>query len=987
MKRSAIIILLASVLLVFILLVSGYVVRKRQKDIIENAQKEETLRTIHAAQLISDFIEERLKILDVVSAWMNPFWCVSPKAFEEDIEENVSRLLRQYPGFDSIYFLNRENVIVWSIPESKSMNGVSFSRDVRDGTEYQKLFKQARDQGSAKVAPLLVTSFSPKTGKLVKTVVLLVMAPVLRGGSYLGMLLAILRADAIGRRFFPVVGSDKRDYWVLLDDKGTLLYANAHLPTSLQDKICRLAYGYSRGHLTKACVVNKIISYRDRSGREKRFLLSCFPVSVASLRDWHVVRIRSLSFIETAMRDWLIQTRVIAIVAIIIMVFAAVFIIISLQKSEEKLDLLNRKYRDLLDSLYAGAFSFDKTGKIDYVNRRACEILGYSPEELIGKDRLFFAWQKEKEEIRKISQLRLEGKRGAETYRAHMVHRSGKVIDVEIYASPILDVDGNIQGVRVMFMDITQQIEMERELQNYTKHLEELVEQRTRAFQESEALYRSIFETSLAIIYIQQDDKFRIMNKAGMAFFGFESEEEMLRASVWDTVPEGERERRKKNAERRVQGEDVPSQYESLVINKDGEIRVVTCNFQRIHYQNEQAILAILLDVTDRKRLEAEVTQAEKLKSMGQLATGVAHDFNNILSAILGRIELLERDPEDPEKVLSYAAKIRHAIDQGINTIKRIQDFTRVRQDRLTSQLLPLHEILEDAIEITRYAWKDQAQKQGITIQVEKELKDENLPLASELREAFMNIILNAVDAMREGGKLLIRTESIKMEDGKRGVRVIFEDTGKGIPPDVIKHIFKPFFSTKGSEGSGMGLTIVQGVVERLGGRVEIVSEVGKGTKVLIELPWQVSSPSEDQHGRGEISSRVERGKGGAILVVDDEPALPEIFKELLIPQGFEVVTATSGEEALHLFLEDLQRFALVFTDLGMPGMNGWELVRRIREVEKEIPIVLMTGWGLEISEEEVRKSGVTEMLSKPVTLNKINEIVARFLGTSTKER
>ncbi len=987
MKRSAIIILLASVLLVFILLVSGYVVRKRQKDIIENAQKEETLRTIHAAQLISDFIEERLKILDVVSAWMNPFWCVSPKAFEEDIEENVSRLLRQYPGFDSIYFLNRENVIVWSIPESKSMNGVSFSRDVRDGTEYQKLFKQARDQGSAKVAPLLVTSFNPKTGKLVKTVVLLVMAPVLRGGSYLGMLLAILRADAIGRRFFPVVGSDKRDYWVLLDDKGTLLYANAHLPTSLQDKICRLAYGYSRGHLTKACVVNKIISYRDRSGREKRFLLSCFPVSVASLRDWHVVRIRSLSFIETAMRDWLIQTRVIAIVAIIIMVFAAVFIIISLQKSEEKLDLLNRKYRDLLDSLYAGAFSFDKTGKIDYVNRRACEILGYSPEELIGKDRLFFAWQKEKEEIRKISQLRLEGKRGAETYRAHMVHRSGKVIDVEIYASPILDVDGNIQGVRVMFMDITQQIEMERELQNYTKHLEELVEQRTRAFQESEALYRSIFETSLAIIYIQQDDKFRIMNKAGMAFFGFESEEEMLRASVWDTVPEGERERRKKNAERRVQGEDVPSQYESLVINKDGEIRVVTCNFQRIHYQNEQAILAILLDVTDRKRLEAEVTQAEKLKSMGQLATGVAHDFNNILSAILGRIELLERDPEDPEKVLSYAAKIRHAIDQGINTIKRIQDFTRVRQDRLTSQLLPLHEILEDAIEITRYAWKDQAQKQGITIQVEKELKDENLPLASELREAFMNIILNAVDAMREGGKLLIRTESIKMEDGKRGVRVIFEDTGKGIPPDVIKHIFKPFFSTKGSEGSGMGLTIVQGVVERLGGRVEIVSEVGKGTKVLIELPWQVSSPSEDQHGRGEISSRVERGKGGAILVVDDEPALPEIFKELLIPQGFEVVTATSGEEALHLFLEDLQRFALVFTDLGMPGMNGWELVRRIREVEKEIPIVLMTGWGLEISEEEVRKSGVTEMLSKPVTLNKINEIVARFLGTSTKER
>ncbi len=979
MKRSLIIVFVAAVLLLGTLLISGYVVQERREDLIETTRKEATLKTIHSARLISEFIRERLKIMDSISTWMNPLWKTSPAVFKTEIIVNIRRLLKKYPGFESIHYLDPRGIVVWSVPEEHSLEGVNFSRDVSQPNRYIRLFEESRLSKQAKVAPLRVTYFNPFKGKLDKTEYLIIAAPVFRSETYLGVLLAVLRVDDLGRKFFPHPTSSEQEDWMLVNGNGEILFANTALASPLWKEVLALIKVYrAKWNATQECH-SKIISLREKGKKDGKVLISCSNLSIDFPEHWHVVRIQSLGFVEADMRRWLLQTRVIAGLAIAVMVLAAIFLIVSLQRSEEKLDFLNKKYRDLLDSLQVGTFSFGRTGQIDYVNRRACEILGYSREELIGKDRLFFAWNKEREEIEKVSRLRMEGKRGAETYRTHMVQKTGRLIDVEIYASPVTGPDGEVQSVRVMFTDITRQVEMEREIQAHTRRLEKLVELRTHALQESEALYRSIFETTLAIIYIHKDSRFKIMNKTGMAFFGFETREEMLRANVWDTVPKGERERQMENAKRWMRGEHVPTQYESLVINKDGEVRVVACHFQRIQYRDEQAILAILFDVTERKRLEAEVAHADKLKSMGQLATGIAHDFNNILAAILGWIQLLERQPNNPRMVFSCTRQIRQAVEQGVDTVKRIQEYTRVRSGGSLDQLLPLHKILEDAVEITRYAWKDQAQKCGIMIRVEKMLKDKNRLFSAELREVFMNIILNAVDAMAQGGTLRIRTEPIELETGKEGVRVAFEDNGSGIPPEVLDHVFKPFYSTKGTKGSGLGLSIVSEVVERLGGTVALESMLGVGTTVTIDLPWKPAQ--QDQ----KVEERLNRLRGekreSSILVVDDEAALPEIFKELLTPQGYDVVIASSGEEACSIFLENPRRFALVFTDLGMPRMNGWELAEKIREIDAHIPIVLVTGWGLEISEEDIKNARVTEMLTKPVTLEQINRIVAHFLG------
>ena len=982
MKRTIFIAVIAAVLLSLIILVSGSVVEKRREDMIKSTTVEANLKVAHTTRLVSTFIKERLNVLGIVSSWMNPNWILLPGVYRQDIQENIALVIKRYPGFDSIHFVDRQGTVTWGFPKKKSMEGVNFSKDISDAKQYLALFEKARHERKAVIAPLKVMRFDPVAGKLVQTDVLLLASPVFRSETYMGVLFTILLPDTIGHHFFPAstLGAPKGTFWALVDRDGKILFCDTYMPVSLRKRIPGLVKAPKAETAQREILSSTISPSGKAKKRSEHVLVSYVPLSIDHGRVWYVMRFQSLRPIETALHRWLLQTRAIAFTAIVVLVFTAIFLMISFKRAEEKLDSHNRKYRDLLDNLLVGAFSFDATGKIDYVNKRACEILGYPPEDIIGRDRLFFAWDKERGKIEKISRQRIEGKREPETYRTHMVHRSGKIIDVEIYASPVLDTHGKVQGVQVMFTDITRRVEMEKEIENYTRRLEEQVERRTEALRESESLYRSIFETSLAIIYIHQDDKFRIMNKTGMEFFGFKSKEEMLNANVWDTVPEMERQRRRDNAARRMLGDDVPSSYESLVLNKDGEIRVVECNFQRILYWDGPAILAILFDITERKRLEAEIAHSEKLKSMGQLATGVAHDFNNILAAIMGRIQLLEMHPADPNMVRSCVNLTKKAVEQGITAVKRIQEYTRVRQDRVALELIPLHKIIEDAIEITQFSWKDQAQKRGITIHIERDFRDENLFLSSELREAFMNIILNAVDAMPDGGTLKISTRSAVLEEGTKGVRITFEDTGVGMPKEVLDHALQPFFTTKGTRGSGLGLSIVSGVIERLGGKIDIVSKEGEGTVITIELPWRSEQQDSIKIRRmvtGEL--HLERRKG-SLLVVDDEPALPEIFSELLSSQGYDVVVSTSGEEALALYRENPDRFAIIFTDLGMPGINGWELARKIREKSEDIPIILMTGWGLEISEKDIKKLKITELVSKPVTLETITHIVSRYI-------
>jgi signal transduction histidine kinase/CheY-like chemotaxis protein len=374
--------------------------------------------------------------------------------------------------------------------------------------------------------------------------------------------------------------------------------------------------------------------------------------------------------------------------------------------------------------------------------------------------------------------------------------------------------------------------------------------------------------------------------------------------------------------------------------------------------------------IEEQERIREQFGQIEKMSALGQLASGVAHDFNNTLAGILGRAELLLRRATDPETKRGLNLIIQAAADGG-NTVKRIQDFARQRRDH---DFLPVavDQLLIDVNEITRPRWKDRAQASNIHINLNLQI-DTNASImgdASELREVLVNMVFNAVDAMPAGGRLALSAAEV---DG--AIEIAVSDTGVGMIPEVRSRIFDPFFTTKGKAGMGLGLAVCYGIVQRHQGSVEVKSELGKGTVFRIRLPISEAKPTTT--APAETPARltlVQTSNSPRILVVDDEQHVRELLADVLESEGYEVTLAQNGIEALRLFGQ--QNFEAVFTDVGMPGMSGWELARAIREQDSKIPLAVITGWGEAVGSTDQEEAKVDWVVTKPFSITRIAEIL-----------
>jgi GAF domain-containing protein/CheY-like chemotaxis protein len=376
----------------------------------------------------------------------------------------------------------------------------------------------------------------------------------------------------------------------------------------------------------------------------------------------------------------------------------------------------------------------------------------------------------------------------------------------------------------------------------------------------------------------------------------------------------------------------------------------------------------------DRTRAYAELEAAqdqlvrtEKLRALGEMASGVAHDFNNLLAAILGRAQLLLRRLTDPQ-LRQWAQVIERSALDGAHTVRRLQDFARVRHDQ---PLVPvdLNQVVRDSLEITQSRWRDEALRQGITIDVRTEL-DEVPPIVGdpvELREAMTNLILNALDAMPEGGVLTLRTAL-----GPDGVDVAVSDTGVGIPAAIRDRIFDPFFTTKGPKGTGLGLSMTYGIVSRHRARIAVDSEEGRGTTFRLTFPLERPAPAPPARAAPPQPVPVRL----RCLVVDDEEAVGAVMGDVLEALGHEAVVVTGGAEALARLRAE--RFDAVFTDLAMPGVSGWQVVDAVRQRTPEVPVFVVTGFGVEIPGEERAARGVEAVYPKPLTIEDMLDAVGR---------
>ncbi len=368
----------------------------------------------------------------------------------------------------------------------------------------------------------------------------------------------------------------------------------------------------------------------------------------------------------------------------------------------------------------------------------------------------------------------------------------------------------------------------------------------------------------------------------------------------------------------------------------------------------------------------ADMERAEKLRVLGEMASGVIHDINNMLGAILGRAQLVSVKT-DVQEIKRHVEQIEMIALQAGETVKRLQDFTR-QGHRTDFQTVDLNLALADAVEVTRHRWEAQAQERGIFYMIDTSFAQGATVSAirSELVDAIANMILNALDAMPAGGPLHLSTSR---QDGTCALTVA--DQGIGMAPEQVAHVFSPFYTTKGDEGTGLGLAVVYGIVKRHGGDVTVVSHPGEGSRFTITLPYVPSEVTTVVMEPPVVDQGCRR-----VLLVDDDTTILDVIGEALRDVGHEVHTCDAGAAAI-VAMED-RTFDVLITDLGMPGVNGWDVARRARQLEPPLPVIVISGWGAQITQDQLDAAGVNLILPKPFRLEQIRQAISSFAPRCT---
>ena len=372
---------------------------------------------------------------------------------------------------------------------------------------------------------------------------------------------------------------------------------------------------------------------------------------------------------------------------------------------------------------------------------------------------------------------------------------------------------------------------------------------------------------------------------------------------------------------------------------------------------------------------QQQVIQQERLRALGKMAGGVAHDFNNALIPILGYAELLiERSEllDDRAVALKYLRLMRTAARDATAVVGRLREFYRQRDETELFESVDLPEALAEAISMTQPRWHDEALAQGLHIVVEQDF--EPVPTiachSGEIREVVTNLLFNAVDALPQGGRIVVRTYS-------REQKAVFEvqDDGIGMTEEVRARCLEPFVTTKGERGTGLGLAMVYGIVQRHHGEIEIESRLGEGTLVRVQLPFYRGIHAAQATDGTSVSSKLR------ILLVDDEQVVREVIALFLRHQAHEVEVTPSAIEALRLVRE--QKFDLVITDHAMPGMTGGNFVATLRSAGFQIPILMLTGFGELMATSDSIPTGVTKLVNKPVTMEDLRSAIAAICQES----
>ncbi|MBT5305992.1 MAG: response regulator, partial [Candidatus Scalindua sp.] len=382
-------------------------------------------------------------------------------------------------------------------------------------------------------------------------------------------------------------------------------------------------------------------------------------------------------------------------------------------------------------------------------------------------------------------------------------------------------------------------------------------------------------------------------------------------------------------------------------------------------------MVSLAMEANEQQKMEESLLQSEKLKAMGVITAGIAHEFNNILAVISGNIQLIDRRYKSDNKLTDMLKIIKMATNDGAQISGRMLKFAKTKKDTVGFVPCDIRDLIKNAIEFTMPRWKNMAQANGINYRIEKKGMRDVPPILcnpTELREIFINIINNALDAMPGDGGISFSTWST--EDNI--VFISITDTGKGISEEVKKYIFDPFFTTKLPVGSGLGMSTVYGIITRHGGKIEVESKLGKGTIFTLQFPTAAKMDNIEVNSEPVQSTQC---KILHILVVDDEINVGKLLDEYLSDYGHNVITVDNGADAIKL--SKRESFDLVLCDLAMPIVSGYDVIRALNKLDKCPKIGIITGWDENLILLKEKNLKVDFLITKPFDLPELTRHIS----------
>jgi signal transduction histidine kinase/ABC-type amino acid transport substrate-binding protein/ActR/RegA family two-component response regulator len=416
------------------------------------------------------------------------------------------------------------------------------------------------------------------------------------------------------------------------------------------------------------------------------------------------------------------------------------------------------------------------------------------------------------------------------------------------------------------------------------------------------------------------------------------------------------------------------NEYQTSFLNGLGEQVALAAQNRKLYKELEQSY-------NELKQTQKTVMEQERLNAMGQMASGIAHDINNTLAPItLYTDALLESEPALSDRAKRFLQTIQNATQDIGKTTSRMQEFYRKHENGIAMSPLDITGLFSQVIELTKPRWEDMPNKKGLVIQIRTELP-EDLPqlmgVESDVREALVNLIFNAVDAMPEGGIITLKGQRIDPY-----ILLDIEDTGIGMDEEMKQRCLEPFFTSKGEKGTGLGLAAVYGMIQRHGGKIEIESELGKRTSIQLFFPIKEAAMNASEPEESAISLPSLR-----ILCIDDDETICNTLEEILQMDGHSVVTAGSGEEGLAIFRsqqEGKKTFDIVITDLGMPYMDGEQVAQAIKHDSPSCPVILLSGWGNFMISNGEKPKDVDWVMGKPPKLSNLRTALMALLQKDT---